>query len=73
MYIGKGDNIRLNREHGYSVVSLAVSYSRSWYQLELRGDVPLKSNYFAHYNGGLPKLAPVSLALKYQFRPKKSE
>lgn len=71
VYIGKGDNIRLNREHGYSVASLAASYHRSWYQLELRGDIPLKSDYFATYNGSLSKLAPVSIALKYRFRPKK--
>ena len=72
VYIGKGNNIRLNREHGYSVASLATSYSRSWYQLELRGDVPLKPNYYANYNGGLSRLAPISLALKYRFRPKKA-
>lgn len=71
VYIGKGNNVRLNREHGYSVASLAASYSRSWYQLELRGDVPIKPNYFANYNGGISRLAPISLALKYRIRPKK--
>lgn len=71
LYVGKGENIRLNRDYGYPVITTAISYARSWYNLELRGDIPIKANYFAHYSGGFERASPVSLALKYRFRPKK--
>lgn len=72
IYVGNGKNVTLNRENGYAVITTAISYSRSWYDLEVRGDIPIKANYFAQYNGGVGRTSPVSLALKYRFRPKKS-
>lgn len=42
LYLGEGENIRLNRGYGYSVITTAISYARSWYNLELRGDTHCK-------------------------------
>lgn len=65
LYLGEGENIRLNRDYGYPLITTAISYARSWYNIELRGDIPIVSGI-----GG--RTSPISLALKYRFRPKKS-
>jgi hypothetical protein len=68
IYNGKNENIKLNRQHGYSSASLGLNYPTDWLTLEVRGDIPL-----INYNKAVDSdfLFPVSFALYYHFSPKK--
>lgn len=71
IYAGVGKNFRLNRDYGYGVISTAISYQPAWFTLELRGDIPVRSiDKIRHYwFFKASSVTPVSLALKYKFKP----
>ena len=70
-YLGDKENIRFNRETGYLTFSPSLKYNIDWFILELRGDIPIKDNYYKKYNG-TERLFPIVFALYYRMKPKKN-
>lgn len=68
--LGNAENIRFNREYGYSTLSLSTKYTFDWLTFELRGDIPIRNNYFKKYNG-TARLFPITIAVFYKFSENK--
>lgn len=68
IYLGDYSKLILNEESGYYCLSLSLKYKWSWFYIEPRIDVPIKTNSRIHdYN------FPGSIALIYRFKPKANE
>ena len=65
---GEIENILLNRYHGYATLSPKLSYRHSWISFELRGNIPIKNNYFKSYYP-FQRLVPLEFSMYYRFNP----
>ena len=63
-------NTMFNPECGYAVLSVKADYKISWLTLEIRGNIPIKKNYFDSYYP-YNNLFPIEISAFYRFRPKK--
>jgi hypothetical protein len=69
IYLGERENLRFNRDYGYAVISPKIVYNFSWISFELRGNIPLRNDYFKrHYN--FERLFPIEISACYRFKPK---
>lgn len=67
----ENDNVKLNPEYGYSVLTIKANYLVSWVMFEIRGNIILQKDYYnRHYPGD--RLFPVEIAAFYRFKPKKA-
>jgi len=64
-------NIMFNPEYGYAVLTLKVDYKVSWLTFEVRGNIPIKKDYFYKYYP-YDNLMPIELSAFYRFMPKKN-
>ncbi len=63
-------NDMFNPYCGYAVLSLKADYKVSWLTFEVRGNIPIKKDYFHGYYP-YDNLMPIELSAFYRFRPKK--
>lgn len=71
IYTGGEQNVKLNKDYGYAVLSLSCSYKVTWFYIDIRGDIPLKSK--DSKNVGPVNLFPITIGLSYKFLPKNFE
>jgi hypothetical protein len=69
IYDGSKENVKLNRDYGYGVMSLTFSYKITWFFLDFRGDIPFDFNQ-DNSSVGPEKLFPITIGLSYRFLPK---
>ncbi|MFZ5941040.1 MAG: hypothetical protein ACOYXB_10760 [Bacteroidota bacterium] len=64
-YDGWTDNILLNGEFGYSVLTLCLNYKFEWLNIQVRGDIPLEQYFERRLLTGF--VFPLSLCLTHTF------
>ncbi len=70
IYNGTKENVKLNKEYGYGVLSLTFCYKVTWFYIDLRGDVPFDFYKKDANKVGPDKLCPITIGISYRFLPK---